>query len=115
MSWAHPVIGDLSEQLTLVRPTSVDDGMGGQVPGEPEVVATVWAQMDPRSGYEVLAAGGIVATMPTRFRLRYRDDVDETWLLDWRGRRLQITAPPVPEGLLRREWIVLSAIAGGPD
>jgi len=115
MSWTTPTLGEFSERLTLLRPTFTEDGVGGQLPGAPEVVAVEWAQVDPRSGQEVIAAGGLLATMPIRFRLHYREDVDETWVLEWRGRRLQVNAPPVPEGGQLRQWLVLSAVQGGPS
>ncbi len=114
MSWMQPTIGDLSEELTLFSPAvPVDDGQGGLLPGEPVEVATVWAQADPRSGQEVLAGNGLIATTPFRFRIHYRTDVTANWLLEWRGRLLQITADPQPEGQSLRQWLVLSA-TGGP-
>lgn len=114
MSWNQPTLGEFSEVVTLFSPApALPDGQGGLLPGAPVEVATVWAQVDPRSGQEILAGNGLVATQPMRFRLHYREDVDETWLLDWRGRRLQVSGPPVPEGQSRRQWLVVAAI-GGP-
>jgi SPP1 family predicted phage head-tail adaptor len=109
-----PTLGDLSEPVTLYAPgVPTDDGQGGLIPGSPVEMATVYAQVDPRSGQEVLAGNGLVATTPFRFRLHYRTDVTADWLLAWRGRRLQITADPQPEGFSLRQWLVVSAM-GGP-
>jgi len=114
MSWTQPTLGDLSEPLTLLSPgVAIGDGQGGLIAGTPVEVATVWAQVDPRSGQEVLAGNGLVATMPIRFRMHYRSDVAETWVLEWRGQRLQVNAPPVPEGQSLRQWLIVTAI-GGP-
>jgi SPP1 family predicted phage head-tail adaptor len=114
MSWMRPTVGDLSEPVTLFSPAvPMDDGQGGQIPGTPVQVATIYAQVDPRSGQEVLAGNGLIATTPFRFRILYRTDVTSDWLLEWRGRTLQITADPQPEGFSLRQWLVISAM-GGP-
>jgi SPP1 family predicted phage head-tail adaptor len=114
MSWMQPTVGDFSEPLTLSRPgTAVEDGQGGLLPSVPMEVATVWAQVDPRSGQEVLAGNGLVATTPLRFRIHYRTDVTTDWLLTWRGRTFQITADPQMEGQSLRQYLILSAV-GGP-
>jgi SPP1 family predicted phage head-tail adaptor len=98
-----------------VEPTFTDDGAGGQLPGTPIVVETVMAQLDPNSGREILTSGGVAATLPVRFRIAYREDVDATWAVEWRGQRFQLAGPPQPDGYAFRQWLVLTAESGGPE
>ena len=83
--------------------------------GEPiktwSVFATVWAQVSPMRGEERFSAQQIDARATTRFRIRYRSDLDQTMRLSYGGDAYDITA--ILE-IGRQEGLDLMAVAQVP-
>ena len=66
--------GRLRERITIQRPVRVSDGHGGMVLSWADV-ATVWAEVVPLNGRELLLAGQMQSAVNMRVRMRYRAGV----------------------------------------
>lgn len=105
--------GLLDQRITLQQRVDSVNGFGENVPTWSDV-ATVWASADPKRGREFFAAAQQQAESPVMFRIRWRDDVHERMRVLWRGRPMEIAAPPVePYG--GREALELYCVAGVRD
>lgn len=84
--------GRMNERITFQAFTRTPDGGGGfteawsNIPG----TATVWAEVVAKAGREALVSDRVTATMVTLFRIRNRDDLDETMRIVWRGSNYNI-------------------------
>jgi SPP1 family predicted phage head-tail adaptor len=85
-------IGSRRELVRLQRPSTSDDGMGGQGPGAWTDVAQPWANVTPLDdrSREMLAANQITALHAYHVDIRYRTGVRPTMRLLWRDKTLQI-------------------------
>lgn len=100
--------GELDQRVTL---QSLDNNVPARdAYGAPsqtwQVVATVWARVQPQSGREFVAAQAAQGELLYKVVLRYRADVEATWRVLWDGRILEIAAPPAILG--RKEGILLT-------
>lgn len=76
-------------------------------------LATVWAQVQALRGREFFAAAQTQQEHSVKVRIDYRDDVDLTMRLEWRGQGYDITGV-VPVGRLDMiELICLSGVKDG--
>jgi SPP1 family predicted phage head-tail adaptor len=66
--------GLLSERIRIERRIETKD-MSGQVVLDWQIVATVWARVEPLGGRETFGQEQFVATGDVRFTMRRRDDV----------------------------------------
>lgn len=74
----------------------------------------LWAQVKPLRGREFFAAAQAQSEITTRFRLRYRDGIDESMRIYWKGEFYEIKGKPIEvDG--GREWIDLMCKAGPQD
>lgn len=79
--------------------------LSGQVVHTYADVAEVGADIMPGRGREYFAAAQIVAEAPAEIKIRYRQDIDETWrVVHWHGTGspqledvYDIMAPPIPD------------------
>lgn len=79
----------LTERVTIQKPASSPGAYG-----EPSVawsdLATVWASVQTESGSERLRSGRIEGQQAFIVGIRYRDGIDGSCRLQWRGRTLHI-------------------------
>lgn len=68
------MIGRARRRVVLQREEPIADGGGGFAPGWASV-ATIWADIRPVDGRERAGAGGLVASITHRVRVRRRTDV----------------------------------------
>jgi SPP1 family predicted phage head-tail adaptor len=87
--------GLLSDFVTLLQPTTVDDGQGGQTVTWTEVsgASRVHAQIVPLSGREALLAGGagVQSVVTHRITIYDRDDVTAQWRVQGDDATYEIT------------------------
>lgn len=76
--------------------------MGSVAPGW-TTQDTVWGAYEPGEGSDQFEAQEHTATMPVRFRIRYRSDIDATWRVQFDSRNFPLIAPPVDPDGRRRE------------
>jgi SPP1 family predicted phage head-tail adaptor len=105
--------GDLNHRIRIERQVKTENTRG-EVVYTWALHATVWAQVSPMNatrGRELVAASQVQSEITTRFRIRYREGIDETMRIIWRGVQYDIKAPPgeVQGG---RTWVDLMAKAG---
>ena len=86
----------MQERVKLLQKTSTRDSIGGEVITWVEQ-DEVWADARPLPllGREYFAAQQVEAEADMEFHLRYRDDLDATWRVEWRTKQFDIVAPPV--------------------
>jgi len=92
----------------------------GQVVHSVEDVADVWAEIMPGRGREFFAAAQIQAAAIAEIRIRYRDDIDETWKVKYIKRHDEpqliefwdVAAPPVADAKTGREDLLLYCTKG---
>jgi SPP1 family predicted phage head-tail adaptor len=82
-------IGGLDQRVTLYSVTQDRDEAGGLV-DTPAQVATVWAAVTPQKGDESFKAAQQQAARTIKLKLRYRADVETSWLVEWNGDRYDI-------------------------
>jgi len=97
--------GELSERVTLLKITSVDDAGGGADPNEASV-GTFYAKVAHNSSDPAVLAD--MDADRCNFWLTMRDQQDDSKtphrgdVFVWKGRRLQVdTAPPAADGYIR--------------
>lgn len=108
-------IDDLHERISIVYRDISRNARGDIIRGEENVRAMVWAKVLPYGAKS--DDGGISRTNDVNYRvtIRYRTDVLPDDEILWRGKRLQMTAPPY-DAEARRIWLVMEckeAVADG--
>lgn len=102
--------GALREQVTILRPVVVSDGLGGQSRTF-EAVETVWASVLPtRPGDLEPVADAAAGVQGYRIRVRFREDVSIDNRVDWRGKRLNVMAAADMDG--KRAYTLIFTDAG---
>ena len=107
------VAGDLNQRITLQERVKTTNTRG-EVVYEWSTVMLVWAQANPLRGREFFEAAQTQSEITTRFRIRYREGIDATMRIIWKGEYYAIKAPPI-EVNGQREWIDLMCRAGPMD
>lgn len=77
--------GALDQRITIERETLTDDGAGGKL-STWATLATVWGEVKPMNGSELLARGGVVAVSKVRFTIRNSLALSETDRISWGGK-----------------------------
>lgn len=98
--------GRLRHRVTIQSFTTIRDA-GGQPIEAWSDVDTVWADVSPISGRELVAAGAVSAEATIRVWMRFRRDVSAASRLlclngPFKGLTLDITGPPIPDGKCTR-------------
>ncbi|MEK8132913.1 phage head closure protein [Paenibacillus filicis] len=76
----------LDKRVSILRPPGPDDtDPAGQPLDDPVEVCTVWGGIEPLRGREFFSAQQVNAEVTTRIRLRYRDGIDRTMLVRFKG------------------------------
>lgn len=99
--------GKLDRRVVLRRRVLTPNQFGENVETFVDV-ARVWAGVVPEKGSEKPAADQTTNEQPTRFEIRFRDDVASTWSIQYRGRVYDIK--DVSE-IGRREGLLLTTSA----
>lgn len=82
--------GLLRHEVTLESPgTRVDDGYGGGSVTD-TVVATVWAEIEPLTGYELFQAAQFNPTVNYRITIRYYPGIRPSWKVKYGTRVFDI-------------------------
>ena len=72
--------GKLDRRIVIERYTEAQDDFGQPIETY-EPVDTVWAEVKPLRGQERFQAQQVSAEAETRFRIRWRNDIDEKMVL----------------------------------
>lgn len=107
--------GRLSQPVELLRSEVAVSASGSGLPVEEFVAVSgvVWAQVTqvtPVGGNEPFLALERTAETTHTFRIRYRDDIEESWRLRWNAVEFGITSI-VPGGGQLREFLDVLATA----
>jgi SPP1 family predicted phage head-tail adaptor len=99
-------IGRLGERITIESYTSTQDAYGQEVKAWTPF-ATLWAEVRTPSASEQFNSGADreIARIDYRIKIRFRSDISNRMRIDWRGKKLDITAQTDPDGN-RRELIL---------
>jgi SPP1 family predicted phage head-tail adaptor len=81
--------GELDQRVKFLRESKVDDGMGGSVTTL-TTVAEAWAKVRPMSGTEREHSDRLNAQANYLIVIRYRDDITESDVVEWKGTRFNI-------------------------
>lgn len=97
--------GQLRHRITIERKTITQDNTGAMTETWSEF-ATVWAQVSPLSAREAMQAAALNSTQTARMIIRWRDDLDATMRIKYRGEIYEI------EGLIEdmnsgREYLTI--------
>jgi len=85
------LLARMKHRVTICRLPGPDDtDEYGQPLDDPIPVATVWAAIEPLRGREYFAAMSEHADVTTRIRIRYREDVDRTMIVEYDGTTFEI-------------------------
>jgi len=84
--------GKLRHWVQLQRQQSTQDPRTGEMVTTWVRLADVWADVAPASGREFLAAAAEQSEVRGRITIRYRDDVDATMRVVYRGKWFAILA-----------------------
>lgn len=97
--------GQLHERVSLLRATRTRDA-AGQPTMAWEAFATAWAAARPQGGSEAPGdAGAQRSEQAVEFTVRFREDLDTTCRILWRGRTFDLTSV-APAGRGLREFTV---------
>jgi len=92
------LVNRLRHRVTILRPPGPEDTDSYGEPLDDYVpVATVWAAIEPLRGREYFAAMSEHAEVTTRIRIRYRNDVDRTMLVQHGDTEFEILHIIYPE------------------
>ncbi|MBI6550216.1 phage head closure protein [Xenorhabdus lircayensis] len=97
-------IGRLRHRITIEGIKTDRTPMGG-VTKKRYLVATVWAEVKFISGRELVASKAVLSESIARFWIRYRDDIDTTMNIVFRGKTYTIQAVMPDNKLTRLELL----------
>lgn len=101
-------LNELKQRVIILRPTVEEDEVGNLIEQGRSEVATVWAKVLPYAAKISDGYAEKVDEVNYRVVIRYREDIETTDLLQWRGKTLIISAPPYPmDG--GRKYLVMEA------
>ena len=85
-------IGDLSERVTIMRPSVTVDPIGGETEGAPvEFLTNLPASVEPLAiGRERLQVAQLRGSVDKRVRIRWRNDITTAMSVVWRTKTLEI-------------------------
>lgn len=96
---------ELNQRITVQEPVGTQDPMTGEIIVTWETFAELWAKAEPAVGREFEAAAAIQAERPVKFTARWRDDLDESMRVVWRGEPYNIRSLADIKGK-RRELVI---------
>lgn len=84
----------LTQRLQLLQPTVTKDDHGQRV-ATFAPVTTVWAQLLSMVSREAVRAGAVDGGATAGFRIQWRQGIDRTWRVQWRGQVFELVAQPI--------------------
>lgn len=103
--------GDLRHKIALQAQTNAQDPVTGEMVRTWATVAETWAQIVPMSGREFIAAAAEQSEVQGRMVIRYRDGVDASMRVLYRGMYYNILAV-LPDMESGKEHLTLMTSAG---
>lgn len=100
-----PRIGAMRHRVTIEEPVRAGDA-GGGADISWQSVATVWAEMQPKSGREIFESDQLGGRVTHDVRIRYRDGVTPKMRVFHAGRVFDIRY--VSNAGERKEWLLLA-------
>ncbi len=107
-------IDDLHERILIVYQKASRNDRGDFMEGEEALRAEVWAKVLPYGAKSESQGISRVSDISYKITIRYRADVLPDEEILWRGKRLQMTAPPY-DAEARRIWLVMECREVVPD
>ncbi|SFA71502.1 head-tail adaptor protein [Selenomonas ruminantium] len=99
-------LSELRQRVKILRPVTEEDEVGNLIERGRTELATVWAKVLP---YATRISDGYaekVDEVSYRVVIRYREGIQVTDILEWRGKTLIMSAPPYAlDGL--RKYLVM--------
>lgn len=83
--------GDLDRRIDLRRQLAAQDA-AGEPAGAWLTIDRVWAKFTPATGRELVGAQIANADAPATFEIRWRDDIDMTWVIRHDGLVYNVTS-----------------------
>lgn len=108
---ASVAAGDLRHRVTLQRKQVTQDQATGEMVTAWADVAQVWAAILPSSGREFIAAAAAQSEVQGKIVIRFRDDVDASMRIVYRGKYFNILAV-LPDAESGREHLTLMTSEG---
>ena len=101
-------LSELRQRVKILRPIAEEDTVGNLIEQGRMEVATVWAKVLPYAAKISDGYAEKVDEVSYRIIIRYRDDIEVTDIIEWRGKTLIMSAPPYPlDG--GRKYLVMEA------
>ncbi|SUO95258.1 phage head closure protein [Suttonella ornithocola] len=82
--------GKLRHRVSIERPIKRQDPLTGVMTDDWAEITTVWAQIAPLSVREFISAAAGQSEITARILMRYRDDIDATCRIVYRGKHYNI-------------------------
>lgn len=108
--------GELRQRIALEQQVQAQDPATGDISVTWALVATVWANVQPLSAREFIAAQATQAQVDTKITLRYRDGITAAMRARElsRGTLYNINGV-LPDNVSGREWVTLVCSSGVND
>ena len=87
-------LSELKQRVKIFRPVATEDEVGNLIEQDRTEVATVWAMVLPYAAKISDGYAEKVDEVTYRIVIRYREDIQATDVLQWRGKTLLMSAPP---------------------
>ncbi|MBO6292324.1 MAG: head-tail adaptor protein [Selenomonas sp.] len=101
-------LSELRHRVKILRPITTVDEEGNLIEDGWTVIGVVWAKVLPYAARISNGYAEKVEEVNYRVVIRYREDIQMTDILEWRGKALAMSAPPYPlDGL--RKYLVMEA------
>ena len=101
-------LSELRQRVKILRPIAEEDTVGNLIEQGRMEVATVWAKILPYAAKISDGYAEKVDEVSYRIVIRYREDIEVTDIIEWRGKTLIMSAPPYPlDG--GRKYLVMEA------
>ncbi len=107
-------IDDLHERISIVYQKAHRNSRGDIVDEQEVIRAMVWAKVLPYGAKSESQGISRVSDISYKVTIRYREDVMPDDEILWRGKRLQMTAPPY-DAEARKIWLIMECREVVPD
>ncbi len=107
-------IDDLHERISIVYQKAHRNSRGDIVDEQEVIRAMVWAKVLPYGAKSEDSGISRVSDISYKVTIRYRTDIQPDDEILWRGKRLQLTAPPY-DAEARNVWLVMECREAVPD
>jgi SPP1 family predicted phage head-tail adaptor len=106
--------GDLQERILVRRQVNVKNPSTGGLTRSWTDVGEMWAQIKALNGREAVIATTLQGVSTFQITVRYREDLQAADQVLWKGRELNIAAPP-EDRVGDRKWTTMFANTLAPQ